>query len=88
MTNESIHDLIERLIEIGRKEVADSRSSSHFLDEARAETEEIGQRLNELGGVDGLELMQTAHATVQSRLGGIPARELEAAWGGIGEWQS
>jgi len=80
-----IRTLIEDLVAAGRKASPDRRSSSHFLEDARERAEKIGADLDQRGG---LGLMQAAHAEVLLRLGRIPARELEAAWGGIGEWMS
>jgi hypothetical protein len=81
---DEILELTEELIRIGRKP-ADTRSSSHFLLTARGRARQIGKRLDVLGG---LKLMRRAHTVVESRLGGTPARELEAAWGGVDDWLS
>jgi len=77
--------LARELVEIGRKVPQDRYSASWFLSSARGRAREIGARLNELGGIDR---MLAAHESVRQALGGVAARELEAAWGGIGEWMS
>lgn len=76
--------LIEKLIAVGRK-VPDARSSSTYLNIGRRDAREIGEALNAQGG---LELMLRAHDSVAAALGGVSARELEACWGGIGQWLS
>ena len=45
----------------------------------------IGWLLHEAGG---FRLMQTVGMRVRSSLGPLRGRELEVAWGGIGEWQA
>ena len=45
---------------------------------------EIGATLDRQGGI---ELMRTAHEQVYHELGPVPARELEACWGGVGRWE-
>lgn len=47
-------------------------------------TREIGA---ELHGMNGKQKMLDAHAVVLTRLGQLRARELEAAWDGIGTWR-
>ncbi|MFF7211909.1 hypothetical protein ACFZAU_15470 [Streptomyces sp. NPDC008238] len=46
-------------------------------------TREIGA---ELDGMGGKQEMLDAHHLVRARLGRVHARELEAAWDGIGSW--
>jgi hypothetical protein len=69
--------LAEALIAIGR---VDS-----FLGAERMTVEEIGEKLNKMGGK---RLMKAAHRVVANALRNRPglARELEWAWDGIGEW--
>lgn len=76
-------DLVGYLVQIGRKFPADDWSASHFLGQARHRARQIGEELNETGGI---KLMLAAHEVVGSQLGSGAARELEAAWDGIGEW--
>lgn len=80
-----IKSLINELVEVGRKYPPDRQSASRYLNTARSSARDIGQSLYEKGGN---ELMLMAHAKVRAALGGVAARELEAAWGGIGEWLS
>lgn len=79
------NELIEELVRVGYKPLSDTRSSSLFLNSGRQRAREIGEELNRIGGN---EQMLMAHAYVSERLGWIAARQLEAAWGGIGEWLS
>ncbi|WP_407562442.1 hypothetical protein [Streptomyces sp. 184] len=46
-------------------------------------TREIGAELHEKGGK---QKMLHAHAAVRAELGPVHARELEAAWDGVGDW--
>ncbi|MDX2644863.1 hypothetical protein PV341_15060 [Streptomyces sp. PA03-1a] len=46
-------------------------------------TREIGAELDEMGGK---QEMLDAHSVVRARLGPLCARELEAAWDGVGSW--
>lgn len=89
-------DLVALLIRVGEEGMDEERTTSGFLAEDDDWPDEehpnrnpiarkIGQRLDELGGEP---LMQKAHATIKEKLGKLPARELEACWGGIGEWQA
>lgn len=73
-------DLINQLIAIGRAEGAllAPRGS-----ELRERIQLIGSALNEKGGK---ALMLQAHTTVRQSLGPVRARELEAAWDGVGSW--
>jgi tetratricopeptide (TPR) repeat protein len=82
---QEIQSLTEELIRIGHKSPRDSDSSSHFLSSVKPRARQIGARLHEIGG---LKLMLNVHARIGSSLGRTSARELEAAWGGVGEWQS
>jgi hypothetical protein len=76
----SAEDLINELIAIGRVEGAllAPRGS-----ELRGRIQSVGSALNDIGG---MELMLQAHAAVRQSLGPVRARELEAAWDGIGTW--
>ena len=75
----STEDLINELIAIGRVEggLLPPRGS-----ELRGRIQSVGSALNDIGG---MELMMQAHAVRQS-LGPVRARELEAAWDGVGTW--
>jgi hypothetical protein len=78
-------DLIHELVEIGKVSPGTApNGGSHFLKQANGRAREIGQSLSELGGLD---LMVAARGAIQSWLGRSAARELEAAWTGVGEWQ-
>jgi hypothetical protein len=76
----STKDLINELIAIGRVEGAllAPRGS-----DPRGRIQSIGSALNDVGG---MELMLQAHAAVRQSLGPVRARELEAAWDGVGTW--
>lgn len=76
----STADLIDELIAIGRVEkgLLPPRGS-----ELRERIKSIGSALNRIGGK---ELMLRAHAIVRESLGAARARELEAAWDGVGDW--
>lgn len=78
-------DLTAELIEIGKTdEFLTVEHNSKFNDEKRnIRAREIGVRLSEMGGK---KMMQQAYSKVKAVLGGIPARELEFAWDGIGGW--
>ena len=78
-----IKQLINELVEVGRKYPPDGQSASRYLNAARSRAREIGQSLYEKGDN---ALMLFAHANVCATLGGVAARELEVAWNGIGEW--
>lgn len=69
--------LLAELVSIGR--------TTGYLPREEGRTREIGEELNRIGGI---ELMRTAHERVYSSLGNVKARELESAWGGIGQWRS
>lgn len=77
----STADLTNELIAIARTEegLLPPRGS-----ELREHIRAIGSELNECGGH---ELMLQTHATVRQSVGGVHARELEAAWDGIGKWR-
>lgn len=46
-------------------------------------TREIGIELHRMNGI---QKMREAHGVVSAEVGGVPARMLETAWDGIGEW--
>lgn len=73
-------ELINELIAIGRAEGAllAPRDS-----ELRTRIQAVGARPYHAGGQ---ELMLQAHAAVVQSLGPVRARELEAAWDGVGSW--
>lgn len=76
-----LDDLITELITLGwaRGALLDTRGS-----ELRTRVESIGTALDKAGG---RALMLEAHAAVRHNLGAVLARELEAAWDGVGTWQ-
>jgi hypothetical protein len=80
-----IDRLIEELIQIGRaRKFLTTQAGREFNAAFRnIRACEIGESLNEKGGMG---LMQFAVYRVRDVLGGIEARHLEMAWGGIGEW--
>jgi hypothetical protein len=82
-TTHDAHRLIRELIEVGTRVPGDTETASRFLTKGRKRTVQIGEDLNRLGG---MTLMLEAHGQVQNHLGHIPARELEVAWDGIGDW--
>ncbi|WIX81862.1 hypothetical protein QRX50_14425 [Amycolatopsis carbonis] len=73
-------DLINQLLAIGTKEQAllAPRGS-----EVRGRVQSIGAALDEAGGK---ELMLRAHGVIRQKLGPVLARQLEAAWDGVGDW--
>lgn len=70
--------LLDELAEIGR--------TRGFLHAAGKDTRtrEIGAELNRM---NGKQKMLDAHAVVAAELGRLHARELEAAWDGVGDWR-
>jgi len=74
----------DELIRIGRKFPPDTQSASHFLNIANDETRKLGQQLHNTGG---LRAMLLVHQRIRESLGTTAARELEAAWNGIGDWR-
>lgn len=72
------YELLEELQAIGR---AQGYLSLQGKD---PRTREIGA---ELHGMNGKQKMLDAHAVVLTQLGQLRARELEAAWDGIGSWR-
>ena len=81
--------LISELIEIGNTE--------KFVSANQTEPDKYDERLNhirtrEIGGLldnsGGMPLMREAHDRVKNVLGAVVARELESAWGYIGDWMS
>lgn len=76
----STEDLINELIAIERTAGAllAPRGS-----ELRERIKSVGSALNDIGG---MELMLEVHDVIRERLGRVRARELEAAWDGVGIW--
>jgi rubredoxin len=56
-----------------------------YLPRREGVVRDIGRELNARGG---FKLMQAVHTAIADQLSGGAARQLEMAWGGIGEWQS
>ena len=77
--------LTAELIEIYKADgfLADSPGDKFNKDLRNISAIEIGEHLNEMGGK---KMMQHAHSEVKGALGGVPARELEWIWDGVGEW--
>ena len=77
--------LTAELIEIYRADgfLTDSPRDKFNKDKRNIRAIEIGERLNEMGGK---KMMQHAYSKFKGELGGIPARELEWIWDGVGEW--
>jgi hypothetical protein len=71
----AVDPLIHELVSIG--------STRGYLPREPGRTREIGEELNRIGG---MELMLAAHQQVSLALGNVKARELESAWGYIGQW--
>lgn len=69
--------LVDELVSIGR--------TTGYLPRREGRTRDIGAELDRIGGI---ELMRAAHERINSSLGNVKARELESAWGGIGQWRS
>jgi len=74
--------LVSELIEIGNSP-GYLGSGEEFDGFEHIRTREIGERLNQLGGKD---LMVAAYYRVRAEIGAGKARELESAWGHIGDW--
>jgi hypothetical protein len=81
-----IDAIVDELVEIGREEEFISMEPGGKFDDKRknVRARRLGTRLNEMGG---MPLMQAVHYRVRNRLGGGLARELESAWGYIGDWR-
>ena len=57
----------------------------HFLASGKEETIAIGEEINSRFGFTGMKYICNLMRGSE-RLGKIPARELEMAWHGIGDW--
>jgi len=80
-------DLVNELIRIGSSQgflKNPDVSNAYFREGENIRAREIGEILNQRGGLD---LMRKAGLQV-SRALPMQARELEFAWGGIGDWKS
>ena len=79
--------LVDELIKVGRKEgFLSSESGGKFDQDGRSiRAQQIGQRLNEIGG---LRLMKTAWWRVRVTISPGPAsRDLDITWDLIGDWR-
>jgi len=82
---QDVERMLEELLRIGKTEdFLSERPGGSFNRECRhIRTREIGQRLDEIGG---LELMEYANRHVRRKLGKDLGWHLEAAWKDIGKW--
>ncbi len=80
-----VNRLLEELYRIGKTDdFLSERPGGGFNRECRhIRTREIGQRLNEIGG---LPLMEFSRRQVRRKLGKNLSWHLEAAWKDIGDW--
>jgi len=80
-----VDSLVAELIEIGRSDgfLSMQAGGKFNKNHKHIRAREVGTRLNEIGG---MKLMQATGYRVGATLGAGPARELESAWGYIGEW--
>ena len=78
--------LIEELIGVGRKDdyLSETSGGQFDLHCHNTNARRIGQRLNELGG---LELMMAARQRVRKKLGMSLMSHLDYAWSNIGQWK-
>ena len=78
--------LIDDLTTIGKRDdfLSEYPGGSFNSQCHNIEARKIGQRLNELGG---LELMMAARLRVRKKLGGILMSHLDYAWSNIGKWK-
>jgi ankyrin repeat protein len=87
VSDKNSQTLISELIEIGKTEKfisCRSPETQKYDDKCNhIRAREIGHSLDRSGG---MQLMRDAHAKVNNALGAVVARELESAWGGIGDW--
>ena len=84
-SKQDVERMLEELLRIGKTDdYLSERPGGGFNRECRhIRTREIGQRLNELGG---LTLMEYANRRVRRKLGKNLSWHLEAAWKDIGDW--
>lgn len=82
---EEVERTLDELVRIGRTDdFLSERPGGGFNRDCRhIRTREIGQRLNELGGVP---LMEYAFNHVRRKLGKDLSWHLQAAWKDIGDW--
>ncbi len=80
-----VERLLNELMRIGKTDdFLSERPGGGYNRECRhIRTREIGQRLDEIGG---LSLMEFANRTVRRKLGKNLSWHLEAAWKDIGKW--
>ncbi|MEO3749446.1 hypothetical protein [Streptomyces sp. B6B3] len=71
------NELANELLAIGR------RGGFLTMQGKDARTRAIGAELDRMGG---MQMMLDVHDVVAAEIGRLPARELEAAWDGIGDW--
>ncbi|MBN2258792.1 MAG: hypothetical protein JW704_13410 [Anaerolineaceae bacterium] len=78
--------LIEELIGVGKRDdyLSELPGGSFNFQCHNIEARKIGQKLNELGG---LELMMTARLRVRKKLGEVLMSHLDYAWSDIGDWK-
>lgn len=89
---EDSEEVVRALVRAMMPEPGESGYRSPLEKPVRARVRALGDRLYAIGtrldSRAGHEIMQAAHMEVQAQLGRLCARELEAAWGGVGEWQA
>ena len=82
-----VNQLLADLVKIGQQEdfLSLSPGGSYNIHCHHLGARRIGQRLNELGG---LELMFAARDVVKRKLKAVLAEHLDYCWQGIGSWQA
>lgn len=82
---QDVERLLDELVRIGKTDdfLSERPGGGFNRDSRHIRAREIGERLNELGGVP---LMEYAYRHVRRKLGKNLAWHLQAAWKDIGEW--
>ena len=77
---------LNELMEVGRSEGYLSLTAGGKFNEKKRNIRAIaiGEKLNEIGGIDAMRLAGTA---IRQFLSDTKARELEYCWDGIGNWR-
>ena len=85
-TKREVDSLLEELIRIGKLEdfLSVHRGGDYDRNYHHKRAREIGQRLNEIGGLD---LMLAARARVKRKIDPVMAEHLDYCWMEIGDWQ-
>ncbi|NLW72051.1 MAG: hypothetical protein GXY37_04055 [Chloroflexi bacterium] len=86
MRKAEVKSLIEKLVRIGQTDdfLSLAPGGPFNMQMHHREAREIGQRVNEIGG---LPLMEAVRNTIKRRLKAVMAEHLDHAWKGIGDWK-